>query len=124
MAGSLSRERSNERLGLRSPHTDRSVERGESEAETPGWLDSPSASAAEDTSVVLDTELSETALVCTCEKKKERDALRRKMRKERELERERDREWERDQARGRQRRLFGDSFDDSSNSCLSALDGF
>ncbi|EPQ26836.1 uncharacterized protein PFL1_05471 [Pseudozyma flocculosa PF-1] len=61
---------------------------------------------------------------CTCDEKRERELLRKRLRKEREVERERDREWERDQARGRQRRLFGDSFEGGEGSCLSALDGF
>lgn len=62
--------------------------------------------------------------MCTCDKKKEKERMKKKIRKERELERERDREWERDQARGRQKKLFGESFGDADNSCLSALDGF
>ncbi|KAN0065227.1 hypothetical protein ACQY0O_001724 [Thecaphora frezii] len=61
---------------------------------------------------------------CTCDRKREKELLRKKLRKEREIERERDREWERDQARGRQRRLFGDSFDAGEGACLSALGGF
>ena len=63
-------------------------------------------------------------MVCTCDKKREKERIKRKMRKERELERERDREWERNQARGRQKKLFGESFGDADTSCLSALDGF
>ncbi len=62
--------------------------------------------------------------MCTCDKKKEKERMKKKIRKERELERERDREWERDQARGRQKKLFGESFGDADTSCLSALDGF
>lgn len=62
--------------------------------------------------------------MCTCNKKKEKERMKKKMHKERELERERDREWERDQARGRQKKLFGESFGDADISCLSALDGF
>lgn len=62
--------------------------------------------------------------MCTCDKKKEKERIKKKIRKERELERERDREWERDQARGRQKKLFGETFNDADNSCLSALDGF
>ena len=50
--------------------------------------------------------------------------MKKKMRKEREMERERDREWERDQARGRQKKLFGESYGNADDSCLSALDGF
>ncbi|KAJ9477801.1 Ankyrin repeat containing protein [Pseudozyma hubeiensis] len=65
-----------------------------------------------------------TPMVCTCDKKREKERLKKKVRKERELERERDREWERDQARGRQKKLFGESFGDADTSCLSALDGF
>ncbi len=64
------------------------------------------------------------ASMCTCDKKREKERLKKKMRRERELERERDREWERDQAKGRQKKLFGESFGDADNSCLSALDGF
>ncbi|SNX84913.1 uncharacterized protein MEPE_03622 [Melanopsichium pennsylvanicum] len=63
-------------------------------------------------------------LICTCDKKREKERMKKKFRKERELERERDREWERDQARGRQKKLFGETFGDADNSCLSALDGF
>lgn len=63
-------------------------------------------------------------MMCTCDKKKEKERLKKKIRKERELERERDREWERDQARGRQKKLFGESFGDADTSFLSALDGF
>ncbi|SPO26516.1 uncharacterized protein UTRI_04105 [Ustilago trichophora] len=62
--------------------------------------------------------------MCTCDKKREKERIKKKIRKERELERERDREWERDQARGRQKKLFGESFGDADTSCLSALDGF
>lgn len=64
------------------------------------------------------------ASMCTCDKKREKERLKKKLRRERELERERDREWERDQAKGRQKKLFGESFGDADNSCLSALDGF
>lgn len=65
-----------------------------------------------------------TPMVCTCDKKREKERLKKKIRRERELERERDREWERDQAKGRQKKLFGESFGDADTSCLSALDGF
>ncbi|PWZ00241.1 hypothetical protein BCV70DRAFT_107317 [Testicularia cyperi] len=60
-------------------------------------------------------------IVCTCDRKKDRERLKKKVRRERELERERDREWEQDQARGRQKKLFGESFGDVDGSCL---DGF
>ncbi|GAC99246.1 ankyrin repeat containing protein [Pseudozyma hubeiensis SY62] len=81
---------------------------------------SPAESSSESPHLLV----ADTPMVCTCDKKREKERLKKKVRKEREMERERDREWERDQARGRQMKLFGESFGDADTSCLSALDGF
>lgn len=82
-----------------------------------------SNSPAESCSESPHTLVANLPTMCTCDKKREKERMKKKIRKEREMERERDREWERDQARGRQKKLFGESFGDADTS-LSALDGF